>query len=264
MTFTTILYEIANGVATITLNRPERYNALNEAMTQELRQAFKACAEDALVRAVLLTGSGKGFCSGADLLEMSEHPEVSVGDHLRHGLNLLVNEMQSLEKPIVCALNGVAAGAGGSLALACDFRVASDRASFVFGAFVNIGLIPDAGSTFLLPQLIGASRALELAVLTDAQNRLGTQQALEWGVVNRIVEHDNLMHEASALANKLANMATRAVGMAKRAIYTANTRTLADAVEFEAQTQDHMAQTLDHREGVIAFIEKRPAVFKGQ
>jgi 2-(1,2-epoxy-1,2-dihydrophenyl)acetyl-CoA isomerase len=264
MSSSTIVYEVANGVATITLNRPDRYNALNEAMTQELRQAFKASAEDTNVRAVLLTGSGKGFCSGADLLEISQNPDVSVGDHLRHGLNLLVSEMQTLEKPIVCALNGVAAGAGGSLALACDFRLASDKASFVFGAFVNIGLIPDAGSTFLLPQLIGASRALELAVLTDAQNRLNAQQALEWGVVNRVVAHENLMDEACALANKLAQMATRAVGMAKRAIYTASTRTLADAMEYEAQTQDHMAQTHDHREGVTAFIEKRPAAFKGQ
>jgi 2-(1,2-epoxy-1,2-dihydrophenyl)acetyl-CoA isomerase len=264
MTFTTLLYNVSESVATITLNRPERYNALNETLTQELRQAFKACADDANVRAVLLTGTGKGFCSGADLVELGEHADVSVGDHLRHGLNLLVNEMQALEKPIVCAVNGAAAGAGGSLALASDFRIASDKASFIFGAFVNIGLIPDAGSTYLLPQLIGASRALELAVLTDAQNRLNAQQAFEWGVVNRIVPHDNLLSEAGALANKLAHMATRAVGMAKRAIYTSSTRSLAEAMEYEAQIQDDMTKTDDNREGVMAFIEKRPPQFKGQ
>ncbi|MFN8375844.1 MAG: enoyl-CoA hydratase-related protein [Anaerolineae bacterium] len=264
MSFTTLLYEGSDSVVTITLNRPERYNALNETMTQELRQAFRMIAEDAAVRAVLLTGAGKGFCSGADLLELGEHPEVSVGDHLRHGLNLLIGEMQALEKPIVCAVNGAAAGAGGSLALACDFRVASDKASFVFAAFVNIGLIPDAGSTILLPQLVGVSRALELAVLADAQNRLGAQQAFDWGLVNRVVLHDSLMSEAHALTTRLSHMATRAVGAAKRAIYTAHSRTLAEAMEYEAQTQDLMAQTQDHREGVMAFIEKRPAQFKGQ
>ncbi|NWF70413.1 MAG: enoyl-CoA hydratase/isomerase family protein [Chloroflexi bacterium] len=264
MTFTTLLFEVKDSAAHITLNRPERYNALNETMIAELRQAVKACARDAGVRAVLLTGTGKGFCSGADLLELAENPDVSVGDHLRHGLNLLINDMRLLEKPIVGAINGAAAGAGGSLALACDFRVASDKASFVFGAFVNIGLIPDAGATYLLAELVGAARALEMAVLMDAQNRLSAEQALHWGVVNRVVAHETLLSEANALTARLAQMATRAVGMSKRAIYSARTASLTEALEYEAQTQDRMAQTHDHREGVAAFIEKRTPVFKGQ
>jgi 2-(1,2-epoxy-1,2-dihydrophenyl)acetyl-CoA isomerase len=234
-------------------------------MYKELQDAFRQVQKDSSVRAVLFTGAGKGFCSGADLTSFDlSAGKVEVGDLLRGGLNQIVTSMRSLEKPIVCALNGVAAGAGASLSLACDFRVASEKATFVFAAFLSIGIIPDAGLTYLLPQLVGMGRALELAMLADAQNRVTMDQAYSIGLVNRVVPHDELVAESRAFAGRLAGMATRAVGMTKRAMYRAAERSLADALEYEAQVQDGAFKTEDFREGVAAFLQKRPAVFQGK
>lgn len=264
MGYDTLLYDLSDNVATITLNRPETYNALTSTMYRELLDVFRQVQRDKTVRAALLTGAGKAFCSGADLNEFQMSEKIDIAEVLRAGLNQIVLTVCSTEKPIVCALNGVAAGAGSSLALACDLRIASDKATYVFAAFVNIGLVPDAGLTFLLPQLVGPGRALELALLADAQNRLTMDKALAYGLVNRVVPHDSLMQEARALATKLATMATRAVGMTKRAIYRNSGNTLAEALEYEAQLQTGTFKTQDMREGVAAFIEKRPPVFSGE
>jgi 2-(1,2-epoxy-1,2-dihydrophenyl)acetyl-CoA isomerase len=265
MAYETILYEVSDGVATITLNRPESYNALTQPMYRELIDALRQIQKDNAVRAVLLTGAGKGFCSGADLTSFDVSAgKIEVGDVLRNGLNQIVTAMRSLEKPIVCALNGVAAGAGASLTLACDFRIGSDKATYVFAAFLSIGIIPDAGMTYLLPQLVGVGRALELAMLADAQNRVTMDQAYALGLVNRVIPHDEFAAESRAFALRLAQMATRAVGMTKRAMYKATERTLAEALEYEAQVQDGAFRTEDFKEGVAAFLQKRAAVFQGK
>ena len=170
MPYETIAYTVQDNIATITLNRPASYNALNLAMLKDLTHALKAIARDSSVRAVIITGAGRGFSSGADLLEIqSQIHKIDITETLRNGLNVIVDAMRTLEKPIICAINGVAAGAGASLCLAADFRIASDKAGFVFAAFVNIGLIPDAGGTYLLQKLVGPAKALELMILADAK-----------------------------------------------------------------------------------------------
>lgn len=265
MAYEHILYDVADNVATITINRPDSYNSLSLDTLEEIKAALKTCERDPQVRAVLLTGAGKAFSSGADLVEIGANINgVPITDLLRAGLNTIAMQLRGLEKPVIAAINGVAAGAGASIAMACDLRLVSDKSSFVFAAFVNIGLIPDGGATALLSQLIGAGRALELLLLADAQNRLTPQTALDFGLANRIIPHDDLLPEARALAVKLANMPTKAIGWTKRAVYRALEHPTADSLDYEARMQGAAFKTYDFREGVAAFLEKRKPVFKGE
>jgi len=244
------------AVQTITLNRPEVFNAFNRAVHAGLREAFKE-ARDPEVRAVVVTGAGKGFCAGQDLKEFSEAGEVS--DALRATYHPNVLAIRALEKPVIAAVNGACAGAGLSFACACDIRIASDAANFVPG-FVGIGLVPDAGGTYFLHRILGAPRAFEWMT---SNRRLTAAEAHAWGLVSEVVEADGLAARAAELAAFYAALPTRAIGMTKRLFDHADTATLEEQLELEAQLQAVAATTDDFREGVTAFLEKRPPSFTG-
>lgn len=261
MSYETILYEVADGVATLILNRPRNLNAFNDQMIAETGDALKSAGRDDAVRCVLLTGNGRGFSSGQDLADVQEREgEFSIGEHLRGGYNKLIHRMVTLEKPIVGAINGVAAGAGCGVALAADLRIASGEASFML-AFSKVGLIPDSGLTWLLPRLVGYTRAYEMAVTAD---KIPAAQALEWGMVNRVVPAAQLMETAVAWANKLAQGPTLAFGLTKRAMQKTWNHSLSDGLEYEAYLQEIAGRSHDNEEGVQAFLEKRSPNFKGK
>jgi 2-(1,2-epoxy-1,2-dihydrophenyl)acetyl-CoA isomerase len=260
MEYETILFDIADGVATITLNRPAKLNAFNDKLIAETTQAFKEAGRNNDVRCVVLTGAGRGFSSGQDLSDFKERvDEISIGDHLRHGYHRLVHQMVALEKPIIGAINGVAAGAGLGVALAADIRVAAHDAVFIL-AFSRIGLIPDSGVNWFLPRLIGYARAYEMAVMAD---RVPATKALEWGLVNRVVPAEQLPEITAAWARQLADGPTLAFGLTKRAMLRGFDQTIAEALEYEAYLQDVAGGSADNREGVTAFLEKRPPQFTG-
>jgi 2-(1,2-epoxy-1,2-dihydrophenyl)acetyl-CoA isomerase len=264
MDFSTLLYAADNGVATITMNRPEALNALTSAMRRELLAAFQAAAHDPAVRAVTLTGAGRAFCAGQDLKERAPAYEQGaapvLGSTLRDEYNPLVLAMRGLAKPIVGAINGVAAGAGCSLALACDLRIASSGASFM-QAFVKIGLVPDSGSSFFLPRLVGYARAAEMMFLGDG---LPADRAEQLGLVNRVVAPDQLADATQELALRLAQMPTVAIGQTKRQLNLGVSAGLEAVLEAEERGQELASQTDDHLEGVRAFLEKRPPRFTGK
>ena len=260
VSFQTILFACTDGVATITLNRPERLNALTNTMFRELGEALDRVAADPGLRAVLLTGAGRGFCAGADLAGDGIDADADLDDALVTLYNPTVLRLQTFERPIVCAVNGVAAGAGCNLALACDIVVAGRAASFM-QAFARIGLIPDAGGTFLLPRLVGRARAMGLAMLAEG---LPAETAAEWGLIWRCVEDDALMAEAGALAAKLAKGPTRAYALIKQAMAASLDNGLEEQLGVEARLQGEAGRSADYAEGVAAFLEKRPARFQGR
>jgi 2-(1,2-epoxy-1,2-dihydrophenyl)acetyl-CoA isomerase len=252
--------EAEAGVATITLNRPDALNALTVPMKRDLLGAFRQVERDRAVRAVILTGAGRAFCAGQDLRERLEPGAAPLGVEVRERYNPIIRAMRALPKPIVGAINGVAAGAGASLAMACDLRIASEAASFAL-AFGRVGLVPDSGATWFLPRLVGHARAMELALLNDP---VSAADALRVGLVGRVVPAEELAADARAIAERLAAGAPRAIALTKRAINAAWDRDLDAALEWEAHLQDLAGRTRDHAEGLAAFVEKRPPRFTGE
>jgi 2-(1,2-epoxy-1,2-dihydrophenyl)acetyl-CoA isomerase len=259
----TVLLEVDAdaGVATITLNRPEALNSLTVPMKQALLAAWRRVERDAAVRAVILTGAGRGFCAGQDLRERLQPDAAPLGVEVRERYNPIIRAMRGLPKPIIAAVNGVAAGAGASLAMAADLRIASESASFTL-AFGKVGLVPDSGATWFLPRLVGETKAMELALLGDP---VPAADALRLGLVGRVVAAEDLATEASAVAARLAAGAPRAIALTKRALGTTWDRDLDGALDYEAHLQDMAGRTKDHdADGLAAFVEKRPPSFTGE
>jgi 2-(1,2-epoxy-1,2-dihydrophenyl)acetyl-CoA isomerase len=258
-----ILVSVAAGVQTITLNRPDKLNSFNPEMHTQLRSALDQAAGTPEIRCVLLTGSGRGFCAGQDLSERemkdTDKPR-DLGATIEKFYNPLVKFMQALPKPIVCAVNGVAAGAGANIALACDIVIAARSASFL-QAFAKIGLVPDSGGTYFLPRLVGTGRAMALAMLAE---KLPAAEAERMGLIWRAYDDDKLMTEATALSRHLATQPTRALGLMKQAIYAAAGNSLAAQLDLERDLQRQAGGSPDYREGVTAFLEKRKPSFTGQ
>jgi len=263
-TYETLLVETTDHVCTITLNRPDVYNAFSDALSSELTKALKAAARDRACRVVVLTGSGKAFSSGQDLGELKDRyvpgyvPDLS--RDIRKRYNPIIRLICGMEKPVIAAVNGVAAGAGCSLALACDLRIASEYASFA-EVFVNVGLVPDSGSTYFLPRLIGHARAMELCC---TGRKVKADEALTLGLVNKVVPADDLLAETTTLARTLAAMPARAIAMTKRLLHQSAANDLEAQLEAEAFAQETAGKTRDHMEGVVAFLEKRTPEFTGE
>lgn len=258
-----LLLETIDGVGIITLNRPDKLNAFNDELTFKLKEALKETERDAAIRAVILTGAGRGFCSGQDLQARGLHDQgqrPSLGVSVRHRYNPIILKIRSMEKPVIAAVNGVAAGAGASLALICDFRIASENASFV-QSFTKVGLIPDSGSTFLLPRIIGITKAFELMLSAE---KLDAQEALRLGLVNKVVATNKLMEETLALAKRLVAGPSLAYGLTKRAINRAMFNDIEELLEYEASLQEIAGRSDDFEEGVKAFINKREPAYKGR
>ncbi len=263
MNFSAILLDIAGGVATITLNRPEKLNSFTAQMHAELKQAMQIIQTDRAVRALMITGAGRGFCAGQDLSERINPEGANTGDpgsSLEKNYNPLVRQLRTLPFPVICAVNGVAAGAGCNVALACDIVIAAQSASFI-QAFSRIGLIPDAGGTHTLPRLIGTARAMAAAMLGE---KISAQQAEQWGMIWKCVPDDRLREESTTLARHLAGQATKALGLMKQAIYASANNTLDEQLDLERNLQREAGGSEDFHEGVGAFMEKRPAKFTGR
>lgn len=257
--YETLHVTLEHGVMTVVLDRPKA-NAFDQTMVDELMAALKSAERDSQVRCLLLTGAGRIFSAGQDLGALGQvDGHVSFREHLQKTYNPIILRMRGLEKPIVGAINGPAAGAGLGIALATDIRLACDKARFVFG-FSGIGLTTDSGTSISLPRLIGLARASYVAFINEP---ITVQEALAWGMINRIVPADDLMAEAKALASRLAEGPTRSIGLTKRAFNRTVFPDLADALDYEAHLQEIAGRTEDHTEGVAAFKEKRPPEFSG-
>ena len=262
MAYDNILFSSEGSVARITLNRPDRLNSFTQAMHADLRDALARVKSDATLRVLLLTGAGRGFCAGQDLSEGEVPPgkPIDIGGIIERSYKPLVLALRSLPMPVVCAVNGLAAGAGANVALACDIVVAAKSASFI-QAFCKIGLLPDAGGTYFLPRLVGSARARGLALLGD---KLSGEQAAEWGLIWKCVDDDALTATVEALLRQLAAAPTRALAATKEALDAASGNTLEAQLNCERDLQQTLGRSADFQEGVAAFREKRPPRFSGR
>ena len=256
-----VLVSMEAGVLHMTLNRPDKLNAFNPAVHTALADAMTRAETDAAVRCLLITGAGRGFCAGQDLTERNMKAAViDLGEGLDTRYNPLVKRMRALPKPIVCAVNGVAAGAGANFALACDIVIAARSASFI-QAFVKIGLVPDCGGSYFLPRLAGTQRAMALAMTGD---RLSAEDAERWGLIWKCVDDAGLKAESEKLARHLASGPTKSLGLIKQAMYSSANNDLAAQLDLERDFQREIGKGEDYREGVAAFLEKRKPEFTGR
>jgi 2-(1,2-epoxy-1,2-dihydrophenyl)acetyl-CoA isomerase len=258
--FEFIKYQKADGIATVSLNRPDVYNALNDGLCYELQKVFKEISDDNSIRVVILSGEGKGFCSGQDIKAIEDLKGSLPSESIYKKYNPIIKLMRGLPKPIICKLNGVAAGAGCSLALACDLIIASENAMLT-EAFVNIGLVLDSGSSFFLPRMVGSLKAFELATMGS---KITAKEALELGMVNKVVAEDQLDQTVNGLAAFYLKSPTKAVALIKDLLNKSYNSSLDEMLAYEAKSQDMAGGSEDFKEGVKAFLEKRKPDFKGR
>ena len=262
MSYQHILYAAEGGIARLTLNRPDRLNSFNDAMHEEVRDALAHIKESADIRVLLLTGAGRGFCAGQDLNDRAVAPgaePLDLGASIERNYKPLVLTLRALPLPVVCAVNGVAAGAGANIALACDIVIATKSASFI-QAFSRIGLIPDSGGTYFLPRLVGPARAIGLAMLGE---KLSAEQAAAWGLIWKCVDDAEFAASVNALVQQLSTAATRGLAATKQAIYAAGENSLEAQLDLERELQRVLGRSADYREGVSAFGAKRQPRFSG-
>ncbi len=263
MAYETIEFEITDGVAVLTLNRPDRMNSFNTQMHAEVRDALKQTKKSEAVRCLLITGNGRGFCAGQDLSDRNVDPNAempNLGESIEKNYNPLIRTLQGLEMPVICAVNGVAAGAGANIAFACDIVLAARSASFI-QAFCKIGLVPDSGGTWTLPRLVGHARAMALSMLGD---KISAEQAMSWGMIWKCVDDETLKDEALAMAKQLATQPTKGLALIKRAIQSSWDNSFDEQLDLERDLQTLAGRTEDYREGVSAFMAKRQPTFKGK
>lgn len=255
-----ILFSVENAVGRITFNRPQVFNSMHHPMRQEILKALSVCGEDSGIRAVLITGSGKAFCAGEDLQEVVDPNGPSLTEIIATGYNPIVLKIRNLEKPVVAAVNGVAAGAGANIALACDIAVAAAAASFT-QAFSKIGLIPDSGGTWTLPRLVGMQRAAALMMLSD---KISASEAAAMGMIWKVFPDETFAEDSLQLAETLAQMPTKGLAYTKQALNRTFSNDFHEQLDWEDKLQTAAGQTRDYREGVAAFLEKRKPVFEGR
>lgn len=261
--YQTILLEKSNGVAKVTLNRPDKLNSFNVQMHEELQAALDDIATDGESRAVLLTGAGRGFCAGQDLGDRavsSDQAAPDLGMSVEKFYNPLIRRLTNLKMPVICALNGVAAGAGASVVMACDIVIAARSSSFIL-SFAKVGLVPDSGSSWHFARAIGLPRAKAMAMLG---NKVKAEQAEQWGLIYQVVDDEKLMDEATQMANHLAKQPTEALANIKELVHTSFDYALNDQLERERKAMQHLGRSHDYREGVASFMEKREPKFKGK
>ena len=257
--YNTILTEQKENILIVSLNRPDVYNAFNSDMLSELHEAFKKAGEDEKIRCVILTGTGKAFCSGQDLKDFNDK-KLTFKEALEQRYNPLIKSIAYLPKPVICAVNGVAAGAGISLALACDYRIAAESATLT-EVFINVGLVPDSGSSFFLPRIVGYAKAFEMCATGD---KVTAAEAKEAGLVNKVVSGKLLLKSAETVAKNFAARPTKAIGMIKDLLNRSFESSLDEILKLEGDHQETAGNTEDFKEGIASFLEKRKPVYKGK